>query len=185
MRPFSMFFGLLIGSFVVSPAPAGMPLPLDALLERAKIVYIGKVVKHDEKNLTIALESRLRGDPGAGPMAFGAGDYIRDPAVGSRYFVFSQGNDHWGGPRDRIRQFQEGGGQASYTGWYMFLIEKKEGKEYVRGAFASKRYKNVPLTLEQSKKLARESSFNPENPKREGKGTMKGSGKSLVKAGNK
>ena len=85
---------------------------------------------------------------------------------GSRYFVFSQGNDVFGDPKNTIRLGQGVGGQPSYTGWIMLPIEVEKGKEYVRGASIVKEHKAVAATLDRVKRLVGETEFKPEYPKK-------------------
>ena len=96
---------------------------------------MGKVAKFDETTVVVTVESKLRGDPGAEPLTFKFIDTDSGiPRVGKRYFIFSQGNDTYGKPKNEIQLNQSRAGQVSFTGWIMFVIEKREGKEYIEGA---------------------------------------------------
>ena len=162
----TIFTVFLIGLAAV-PAFAAPAYPLDALLVRAKFVCIAEATAFDGTNVSLKVESWLHGDLGAGSLTFKVETDWGKPEKGSRYFVFSQGHDHWGNPKDDVKLSQDLDCQGSYCGWLMLPIQKDKEAEIVKNAFSFKFRKPEegigPLTLDQAKQLVRETAFKEDN----------------------
>ena len=127
----------LVG-LVAAPAFAAPAYPLDELLVRAKFISIGEATAFDGTNVSLRVESQLRGDLGTSNLTFKVETAWGKPEKGSRYFVFSQGHDRWGDPKEEIKLSQGLDCQGSYCGWIMLPIKKEKGTELVKNAFSFK-----------------------------------------------
>ena len=149
----------------VVAAPA---YPLEGLLVRAKFVFIAKASFFQDNKVALRVVAKLRGDPESQESKFTfRGIAGAKPEKGDRYFVFSQGHDHFGGPKDTIKMSQGLKGQAGYCGWIMLPIREEKGLAFVNNAF-SLRFKNAgPLTLAQARTLVKETKFKGQSKKKE------------------
>lgn len=154
--------GIVLVSLISTSAFAAPAYPLDELLLRAKLVCIAKVTSFDDTHVSLEVQSKLRGDL-ATTRTFKVDTSLGTPEKGSRYFVFSQGHDRWGKPKDEIKLSQGIRGQGSYCGWFMLPIQNEKGVEIVRNAFSSRFRKPEegigPLTLEQARQLVGQTRF--------------------------
>jgi len=157
---------MILAMIVAGSALAAPAYPLDELLVRAKIICITDVAAFDGTNVVLTMQEPLRGDSGATSLTFAVDVAWGKPEQGRRYFVFSQGNDQWGEPKNEIKLSQGLDCQGSYCGWIMLPIEQLNGEDIVKSAFSFKFRKPEegvgPLTLEQAKELVRVADFNRE-----------------------
>jgi hypothetical protein len=91
---------------VSSVAVASPPWLLEGLLTRAKIVFIGKVTGIEKRSVTLEVVSWERGKNEKKSFTFLLADDERKPEKDERYFVFSQGNDEFGEPKDVVQTRQ-------------------------------------------------------------------------------
>lgn len=145
-----------------APVLAAPQYPLEELLVRAKVVVIAEVTNLNGTDVTLRVVGRLRGDPGAESLTFTVIESDK-PEKGKRYFVFSQGHDRWGDPKNEVKLSQGLKCQGSYCGWIMLPIEKANGEDIVKNAYSFKFRKPEEgisaLTLAQAQELVRETSF--------------------------
>jgi len=123
-------------------------------------VCIAEATAFDGTNVSLRAQSELRGDLGTNSLSFKVDTAWGKPEKGKRYFVFSQGHDRWGEPKNVIMLSQGLHGQGSYRGWLMLPIKKVNGIEQVHNAYTFKfrkaREGRRPLTLQEAKTLANE-----------------------------
>ena len=155
--------GVLLATLVAVPVFAAPAYPLDELLVRAKFVCVAEASAFDGTNVSLKVESQLRGDLANTNMTFKVEIAWGKPEEGKRYFVFSQGHDHWGEPKEEIKLSQGLDCQGSYCGWIMLPIQQEKGVEIVKNAFSFKLRKPEegigPLTLNEAKQLVRQTKF--------------------------
>lgn len=164
-RALSIFFAL----FLPSLAFASPPWSLEGLLTRAKFVFVGKVTAIEGERVSLEVISWERGKGEKESFAFRlAGLADRKPEKGELYFVFSQGHDSFGEPKDEVQTSHGLEGQRGYTGWIMLRIVKKADVEQIENAYSFVLTKSVedafktPVTLQQAKQLAKEGRFKEE-----------------------
>jgi hypothetical protein len=153
---------VLAGSALAAP-----PYPVEALLLRAKYVFVAQVSGFESGKVSLKVTTRLRGDPETDALTFLFLDITgTEPRNGELFFVFSQGHDQWGQPGDEIKMSQGLDCQGSYCGWIMLPIHSEKGLDIVKNAFSFKFRKPeeglAPLTLEQVKELVKETKFKAE-----------------------
>ncbi len=158
--------GIVLGSLVAGPVLAAPAYPLDELLARAKFVCIAEVSGFDGATVLLKVQSELRGQLHTNNLSFPVETSLGKPEQGKQYFVFSQGHDHWGDPKNQIQMSQGMHGQGSYCGWLMFPIEQEKGVEVVSRAY-SFQFRRAeegigPLTLDQAKQLVERTTFKGE-----------------------
>ncbi len=156
-------FAVPLFCLLAVPVLASPPYTLEGLLVRAKFVCIAEVSTFDGTNVSLKVQSELRGDLGTDSLSFKVVTSLGRPEKGKQYFVFSQGHDHWGDPKREIKMSQGIIGQASYCGWLMLPIQKEKGVEIVKNAFSAKVKKpedrTSPLSLDQAKELVKQTKF--------------------------
>jgi hypothetical protein len=121
------------------------------------------VARFDGTNVTLKVQDKLRADPATDALTLTVDAVWGKPATNGRYFVFSQGNDQWGDPKNEAKLGQGLDGQGSYCGWLMLLIQNVKGDTVVKSAYSFK-FRTPgegigPLTLDQAKQLVRETTF--------------------------
>ena len=164
-------------SMLAAPALAAPAYPLDGLLVRAKFVCVADVSGFDGTNVVLVVQTNLRGEPGRNTLCFKVDAEWGKPEKGQQYFVFSQGHDHWGEPKDEIKLSQGLDCQGSYCGWIMLPIKKTDGVVVVQNAYSFKFRKPEerigPLTFEQAKELVEKTEFKTEKNSEQGGGTLR------------
>lgn len=157
---------ILLVSLVAAPVFGSPAYSLDGLLVRAKFVCIAEVSTFDGTTVTLKVKSELRGKLGTNSLSFPVVTRLGKPEIGKRYFVFSQGHDYWGSPKNEIKLSQGLKGQKSYCGWLMLPIQTEKGVELVKGAFSAKFRKPKegigPVTLDQARQLVKQARFKGE-----------------------
>jgi hypothetical protein len=158
---------LVVLTVLAASALAAPPYPVEGLLLRAKYVFVAQVSGFENGKVALKVATRLRGDPETDELTFLFQDITgTEPRKGERFFVFSQGHDQWGQPKDEIRMAQGLHSQGSYCGWIMLPIHAENGLDIVKNAFSFKFRKPegglAPLTLEQAKELVKEAKFKAE-----------------------
>lgn len=148
---------------LAAPAFAAPAYPLEGLLLRAKFVCVSTVKTFDGTNVVLAVQTNLRGDPGRNTLRFKVDVEGGLPERGHLYFVFSQGDDHWGEPKNEIKLSQGLDGQGSYCGWIMLPIKATNDVATVQNAYSFKfrtPEKGIgPLTFDQAKELVQRTPF--------------------------
>jgi len=158
--------GVLLVALAAVPVFAAPAYPLDELLVRAKFVCVAEAATFDGTNVTLKVQSQLRGDLTTNSLTFKIDTSLGKPEEGSRYFVFSQGHDRWGKPKDEIKLSQGMHGQGGYCGWLMLPIKTVNGTEQVHNAYTFKFRKagegRRPLTLEEAVEIVKQTKFKGE-----------------------
>jgi hypothetical protein len=153
-------------SLVAAPVFAAPPYPLDELLVRAKFVCIAEATAFSGTNVSLNVQSELRGDLTTSNLTFRVDTFLGKPEKGTRYFVFSQGHDRWGEPKNQIKLSQGMRGQGSYCGWIMLPIKTVKETEQVHNAYTFKFRKagegRRPLILEEAIELVKQTKFKGE-----------------------
>lgn len=148
---------------LAAPAFAAPAYPLEGLLLRAKFVCVSTVKTFDGTNVVLAVQTNMRGDPGTNTLRFRVDVEWGLPEKGQPYFVFSQGYDHWGEPKNEIKLSQGLDGQGSYCGWIMLPIKTTNGVATVQNVHSFQFRKPEegigPLTLDQAKELVQRTQF--------------------------
>lgn len=164
-------------SMLAAPTLAAPAYPLDGLLVRAKFVCVADVSEIDGTNIVLVVQTNLRGEPGTNTLRFKVDAEWGKPEKGQQYFVFSQGHDRWGEPKDEIKLSQGLDCQGSYCGWIMLPIKTTNGLTTVQNAFSFKFRKPEegigPLTFEQAKELVEKIEFKAEKNSKQGEGTLR------------
>ena len=99
--------------------------PFEGLLPRAKVIFTGRILTHDDLHVTFAVSESLRGQTET-HLTFGYSS-ITDKALASvsnEFLVLSQGDDYWGKPEPVVSLGQQVKGQVSYLGWIAFPCER-------------------------------------------------------------
>ncbi len=156
-------FAFALSCLFAAPLLGAPAYPLDELLVRAKFVCIADVSAFDGKTVSLKVQSKLRGDLDTDTLSFKVDTALGKPEKGQRYFVFSQGHDQWGKPKDEIRLSQGLHGQGSYCGWLMLRIYRENGVNMVKNAYSFKFRKPEdgigPVTLAQAQQLVTQTKF--------------------------
>jgi hypothetical protein len=141
------------------PALGAPPYPLDGLLRRARVVFIG-AASAEKGAITFTPTKVLRGTPPR-PARFQT-DGEPELARVDRFLVLSQGDDHYGPPTSHAALGQPLDGQASYTGWIVLAIQR-DGR--VDGAFLVPRTGSwVEVHEKDLPAIVARSPFRPPNP---------------------
>ena len=131
--------------------------PFEGLLPRAKVIFMGRVLTHDDSHVTFAVSESLRGQTET-RLSFGYSS-IDDRALASaseEFLVLSQGDDYWGKPAPLISLGQKVKGQTSYLGWIAFPIKNIQSKLSVDLVRTMIDHKSTILLLERAKTLIQE-----------------------------
>ncbi len=120
-------------SLLPAVATASPPYPLEGLLARAETVMIARRVPGSR--LTFVPTRLFRG---ASPSALDltlAGD--SQPLAAGDYFLFSQGDAHFGPPTNEVRLGQAIEGQRGYRGWIALpLVRDRDGELSLPDAYS-------------------------------------------------
>jgi hypothetical protein len=158
--------GIFLVSLAAAPALAAPAYPLEDLFVRAKFVCVAEATEFDGTNVILDVQSQLRGDFAKSNMTFKVEAIWGKPEKGMRYFVFSQGHDRWGNPKDEVKLSQGLDGQGSCCGWLMLPITMVKETEQVHNAYTFKFRKagegRRPLTLEKATDIVKQTTFKKE-----------------------
>ncbi len=131
--------------------------PFEGLLPRAKVIFTGRILTHDDLHVTFAVSESLRGQTET-RLTFGYSS-IDDKALASasdEFLVLSQGDDYWGKPAPVVTLGQKVKGQISYLGWIAFPIKIIQGKLSVDLLRTVVDHKRSILSLERARALIQE-----------------------------
>ncbi len=157
----SILILLLSALWVGQVAIAAPAYPLEGLLPRAETVFIGNVSREYDKNIIFTVTERLRGE-NKNELTF---EFVGDSAnvrlePNSRYFIISQGDNHFGKPKPIITLGQSLKGQAGYCGWIMFAVKTEGEQTYLERISSSP--SNGRVTLKHAKKAVEQVPYNPD-----------------------
>jgi hypothetical protein len=182
----SAIFALLLLSARCNLAEASPAYPLEELLKRAEIVYVGRLSELAQEkqpailstgkggsyisDMKIDLEVvevlRGRNDDIKGEFGLlGLGSQTRDEdeiRLGALFLVLSQGDNYWGRQEPVIALGQPTRGQASYCGWLMFPLSKTDGDGVAAMLKSSKLENGGPLTLNRVREAVAKMRYNPD-----------------------
>jgi hypothetical protein len=137
--------------------------PFEGLLPRARIIFIGRVLKHDHSRVTFAVSESLRGEAeNALTLEYSTLDDKRLTNESGDFLVLSQGDDYWGKPAPVVSLGQYPKGQASYLGWIALPIKTIGGNVSVDLVRTIIDHKGAILSLERAKTLIRQIPFKGE-----------------------
>ena len=160
-----VLFLLLQPCDAVNAAPA---YPFEGLLPRAEIVFIGRITKHSERDVTFDIVEALRGRADQPTLTFGFSslDDRRLPTAASSYLVISQGDNHFDKPEAIVSLGQALKGQAGYCGWIAFPIRVDGDAPYLDLIHTSigrkPGEKPARLTLDKARALTQQVPYRPD-----------------------
>jgi hypothetical protein len=151
--------------YAANAAPA---YPFEGLLPRAETVFIGRITKHAERDVTFEVVEALRGRADQPTLTFGFSglDDRRLPTAASSYLVISQGDNHFGKPKAIVSLGQALKGQAGYCGWIAFPIRVDGRAPYLdlinTSVGRKPGEKPARLTLDAARELTQQVTYSPD-----------------------
>ncbi|HUT12586.1 MAG TPA: HEAT repeat domain-containing protein [Thermoguttaceae bacterium] len=122
----------LVVTSLVDTGFGSWPHPLGSLLGRAETVLVVRMASHTETNAVFEVAQVLRGDATLQKLSLSHTRAGRElPKKTRGLLLFSQGDNHWGPPKDSFQVGQPVKGQASYRGWIL-LDGPGESKEELK-----------------------------------------------------
>jgi hypothetical protein len=120
-------FLIAIQILIGLPAQASKPWTLEGLLKRAETIAIVETQLQIGPRVNLRVIDQWRGLRANEFNLELSGGYRKAKMIGgSKLFLFSQGDNYWGGPIPILILRQETFGQSSYRGWIAHSLPKRD-----------------------------------------------------------
>lgn len=159
---------LLLVQFPAIDVTAAPDPPFEAYLLRAETIFIGRIADRNNKEVAFEVTELLRGRSKA---AINIRRYAIDNegfvSKGSQiWLVISQGDNHFGKPKQVMSLGPQLDGQCCYRGWIAFPIREDSEGAYVDHVFTFVDWKPgetlAKMTLHKAKMLIQQFSYKPD-----------------------